>query len=261
MANSVNLDEIIFEERNKSYGAYEIRKTYDRNLITAIATSVTLVLVFVAMPTIAKLMNGIETLIPIVKPKPTVCTLLPPIEPIIPPPVLQATPPPAVKTINYQAPLITEEEVLTAETMPTIDEVQANATGTVNIDGPEVDFTETAQTEIVAAEIAPELPYTIVEQMPSFPGGAQDMLNFLGKHTKYPRIASNMGVEGTVFVGFVVSKEGSINEIAIVKGLSKECDEEAMRVVKLMPNWIAGKQNGKAVAVRFVLPIRFKLAE
>jgi protein TonB len=86
------------------------------------------------------------------------------------------------------------------------------------------------------------------------------MMKFIGKNLKYPSAARRMGIEGQVFVQFVVDAEGKISEVKTIKGISAECDKEAERVIKMMPPWKAGKQNGKPVKVRFVLPIRFKLA-
>ncbi|MES2734601.1 MAG: TonB family protein [Bacteroidota bacterium] len=265
MANNLHLDEIIFEERNKSYGAYEIRKTYDRNLITAISTAVTLVLVFVAIPTIAKYLHGTETLATAIpKPKVTVCPALPPpIDVTLPPPPKVYATPPTAKMVPFMKPEITEEEVLPEEEMPTVADAKANVTGVETIDGSSeiANFDGPIDQPAVMAEVENEKPYLVVEQMPTFKGGVEALMNFLGKHIKYPPMAVRMGIKGTVFVGFVISKEGSIDDVVIVKGISKECDEEAIRVVKSMPHWNAGKQNGKTVAVRFVLPIKFELAE
>jgi protein TonB len=86
------------------------------------------------------------------------------------------------------------------------------------------------------------------------------MYAFIRKNMKYPASARRMGTEGTVFVGFVVDKEGRISNIEVVKGISADCDKEAERVVKMMPPWKPGKQNGRAVKSKFVLPIKFKLA-
>jgi protein TonB len=100
----------------------------------------------------------------------------------------------------------------------------------------------------------------VVEQQAEYPGGLESMAKFLQKNVKYPAAARRMGIEGSVFVSFVVDKEGKISDPQVVKGISAECDKEAIRVVNLMPPWKPGKQNGRAVKSRFVLPIKFKLA-
>ena len=85
------------------------------------------------------------------------------------------------------------------------------------------------------------------------------MNKFIAKNLRYPPSARRMGVDGTVYVSFVVGKDGTINDVKVLRGISADCDKEAVRVVQMMPPWKPGKQNGKAVFVRFNLPIKFKL--
>jgi TonB family protein len=99
--------------------------------------------------------------------------------------------------------------------------------------------------------------FTLVEQHPEFPGGLPALREFLSTNIRYPEVARNAGVQGTTFVQFIVSEDGSISDVSIIKGVSPECDAEAMRVVGLSPKWIPGKQSGQNVKVRFVLPIKF----
>jgi protein TonB len=99
----------------------------------------------------------------------------------------------------------------------------------------------------------------VVEQQAEFEGGLQALGKYLNKNLRYPASARRMGIEGQVFVSFVIDKEGKISDIQVVKGISADCDKEAVRVVSSMPNWKPGKQNGRPVKSRFVLPIRFKL--
>jgi periplasmic protein TonB len=95
--------------------------------------------------------------------------------------------------------------------------------------------------------------------MPSFPGGETEMLKYLGKNIRYPAAAQRAGVEGLVVLSFVVSKTGEISEIQVIKNLGAGTDEEAVRVVKTMPKWTPGKQNGRTVPVRYTLPVRFTI--
>jgi periplasmic protein TonB len=97
---------------------------------------------------------------------------------------------------------------------------------------------------------------TFVSQMPSFPG---EMPKYLANHINYPTPARENGIEGKVVISFVVMPDGSIKQVQLLKGIGFGCDEEALRVVSTMPNWNAGKQNGKAKAVKMVLPIVFQL--
>jgi len=101
--------------------------------------------------------------------------------------------------------------------------------------------------------------YTVVEEMPEFQGGTQALYSYLGSNIKYPETAKKEGISGRVFVQFVVEKDGSINNVKILRGIGGGCDEEATRVVKAMPNWKPGKQDGKQVRVKYNLPIKFAL--
>jgi TonB family protein len=103
--------------------------------------------------------------------------------------------------------------------------------------------------------------FMTVEQMPSFPGGEQAMMKYIGDNLKYPVVAQEGGIQGRVTVRFIISATGKISDIDLIRGISSECDQEAMRVIKAMPNWTPGKQNGKSVPVYFTLPIVFKLAD
>jgi TonB family protein len=103
--------------------------------------------------------------------------------------------------------------------------------------------------------------YNIVEQMPEFPGKEKAMMEFVTHNIHYPEEAKEKGIEGRVFVGFVVEKDGSINEVKVLKGIGHGCDEEAVRVVKSMPKWKPGMQKGKPVRVHYQMPFFFKLSD
>jgi protein TonB len=105
----------------------------------------------------------------------------------------------------------------------------------------------------------PNEPFTIVDEMPEFPGGQQALVAYIGKELKYPEEAVEDGVQGVVFVTFVVENDGKISGVRVLRGLGGACDKEALRVVSGMPNWKPGKQRGKEVRVQYNLPIRFKL--
>ena len=135
-----------------------------------------------------------------------------------------------------------------------VEDIEINA----EIDQAEVveDYTpvEGEEEEVVEAEV-----FTIVEEMPSYPGGDQKMYEYLGKNIKYPQIARESSIQGRVFVNFVVEPDGSVSNVKVLRGIGGGCDEEAVRVVKSMPKWKAGKQRGKAVRVSYTLPVVFKL--
>jgi len=101
--------------------------------------------------------------------------------------------------------------------------------------------------------------FEFVEQMPEFPGGEDAMMAYIQKNLKYPKQAVENNIDGKVVVNFVVNESGDISDVKVMRGIKYGCDEEAMRVVRGMPNWKAGKQNGKAVKVSYSLPITFQL--
>lgn len=106
-----------------------------------------------------------------------------------------------------------------------------------------------------------EVVFTVVEQMPEYPGGKSAMYAYMGKSIKYPEKARKNATEGTVYVTFVVKKDGSVSSVSVLRGIGDGCDEEAVRVIKEMPNWKPGMQRGKAVNVQYNLPIKFTLAK
>ncbi len=128
----------------------------------------------------------------------------------------------------------------------------------------DVEVTEETVVEEIVFEEAPveeevEEVFTIVENQPEFPGGMPAFYKFVGDNMKYPSQARRMGIEGRVFVQFVVDKDGTVTEVKSVKGIGAGCDEEAERVLRMSPKFKPGKQRGRSVKVRMVLPIIFRL--
>ena len=103
--------------------------------------------------------------------------------------------------------------------------------------------------------------YEVVEQMPSFPGGINALMNYLNKNMKYPRAAENAGIQGRVVAQFIVDKDGSITNVKVVKSVHPLLDAEAVRVVESMPKWIPGMNKGEAISVRYTIPLTFKFQE
>jgi periplasmic protein TonB len=101
--------------------------------------------------------------------------------------------------------------------------------------------------------------FTIVEDMPEFPGGEAELFKYLGKSIKYPQMAKEAGIQGVVYVTFIIGPDGTVSNVEVLRGIKGGCDEEAVRVVKSMPKWKPGKQRGKPVTVQYNLPIRFVL--
>lgn len=112
---------------------------------------------------------------------------------------------------------------------------------------------------VTQAPVEEEKVFDMVEQMPQFPGGQTELLKYIANHLKYPTIAAENGVQGRVTCQFVVGKDGKVRDVKVIKTLDPYCDKEAIRVIMSMPNWIPGKQNGAAVAVKYTVPITFRL--
>jgi periplasmic protein TonB len=249
-------DDIVFEGRNQNYGAYVIRKDYSKVLMIALIATLLAIALMVWGPAIAEMLKGEEE-VEKAAPKKLVYTELsapPPIDkPKPPPPQIQL--PKLQKVIKFVPPKVVKEEVV--EEIPTIEEIKQNEVAAVEVEGDAEVVFEEPVVEVVAED--ENKVFLVVEQQPEFEGGYEAMMNFIRKNMRYPASARRMGIDGTVFVSFVVGKDGSINDVKVIRGISADCDKEAVRVVQAMPPWKPGKQNGKPVFVRFNLPIKFKL--
>ena len=113
--------------------------------------------------------------------------------------------------------------------------------------------------EVEEEEVEEQQIFQVVEEMPEFPGGMAECMKFLGKNIKYPTISQENGVQGRVIVQFVVNRDGSIVDAVVARGVDPYLDKEALRVVSMMPKWKPGKQRGKAVRVKYTLPVMFRL--
>ena len=125
-----------------------------------------------------------------------------------------------------------------------------------NNEAVEIKYVEPVVEEEEPAE--PEI-FMVVEEMPEFPGGMGECLKFLAKNIKYPTIAQENGIQGRVIVQFVVNQDGSIVDPVVMRAVDPYLDKEALRVIKMMPKWKPGKQRGKAVRVKYTVPVTFRL--
>ena len=135
-----------------------------------------------------------------------------------------------------------------------VEDIEINA----EVDQQEV-IEEYVPVEVEEEEVQEQEIFQIVEEMPSFPGGEAKLMEYVAKNIKYPQIARETGIQGRVFVGFVVEPDGSVSNVKVLRGIGGGCDEEAMRVIKSLPKWKPGKQRGKAVRVSYQIPVFFKL--
>ena len=269
--NNATLDDIVFANRNKAYGAYALRKEYPRIVTRALIIGAALMGLALVGPTL------INVLTPEKKEEAMVEIDLmkippPPIDPNEPPP---PPPPPVelpkVNTVKFLPPEVKPDEEVPEETPPPAVEelkeaVAAEKTQEGDPNAEEVSAAPEASAGPTKAEVVVEAPapkddeiFTVVEQQPEFQGGTAAMYAWLGKNIKYPAAAQRANISGKVFVSFTVNTDGSITDAQVLKGLGFGTDEEAIRVVKSMPRWKPGKQSGRSVRVKYNLPISFQL--
>ena len=264
--------DLVFEGRNQAYGAYKLRKgTTKRNIIAIIAVIVLLVIGFVIL-TVKNIVDEqrakvaitqVTELTALNQPKKKAEVKQKKVE-VIPEKVVERV----KSSIKFTAPVIKkDEEVKPEDEIKTQDQLNESKTaiGTFDVKGNDDANGEVLKAKEVIAQ--PEPPkheeeskvFDIVEQMPSFPGGPAALMKFLHDNIKYPVVAQENGVQGRVVVAFVVERDGSITDVHIARGVDPSLYKEAVRVVKSMPKWTPGKQNGSAVRVKFNVPVAFRL--
>jgi protein TonB len=261
---TASLDDIVFETRNKSYGAYVLRKIYNKHVTVATIIAIALFVLFLSLPLIANLIGGGEEEVAMVEERIVELTEPPSLEnkpPPPPPPDLPPPPPPVVSTVKFTPPVIKkDEEVREEEEIPDQKELEDVVIAEKTVVGnTNVEVLQEVEAPSAVGEVVEDKIFTFVEQQPSFPGGESELNKFIKKNLKYPPAALRNGLEGLVVVQFVVNREGEISDVQVVKKLGGGTDEEAMRVVKMMPKFAPAKQNGRPVSFRYTLPVRFGL--
>ena len=269
--------EMVFAGKNKEYGAYQLRKgTSGRNIKALLILVIAAALVggFLAWKVIEQkqaeeqqaYMEAME-LANLQKQAKKEEKKKEQVKPKIEP---KKEIPVARETQKFTAPVIKKDELVKEENqvkqMDKLDEKVA--VGTENKEGTKDRLAEAVRSDIaVAAPPPPPAPkpevsnkvFDVVEEMPHFPGGAAALQAFLSSNTKYPVVAQENGVQGRVIVSFVVERDGSITDVRVVRSVDPSLDREASRVVRSMPRWSPGKQNGSAVRVKYTVPVVFRL--
>ena len=264
-----SLNDIVFEGRNKAYGAYVLRRLYQRHVTRAliIATAIFALLVF--FPLIAQYLKDKLPKEPKKNLQENVLMDAPPLDdtkppPPPPPPEAPPPPPPKLSTIKFTPPVVKKDDEVKKEEVPDQEELKDKTVATVtvkgNTDAPDLSELSGAGDKVVE-EVVENKVYTYVEQMPQLPGGGGNgaIVAAIQKATKYPPLALRNQVEGRIFVSFTVNAQGDVSDVKVVKGLGSGLDEETIRAVKTLPKFIPGKQNGRAVSVSFTVPITFKI--
>ena len=269
--------EMVFAGKNKEYGAYQLRKgTSGRNIKALLILVIAAALVggFLAWKVIEQkqaeeqqaYMEAME-LAQLQQQAKKEEKKKEPVKPKIEP---KKEIPVARETQKFTAPVIKKDELVKEENqvkqMDKLDEKVA--VGTENKEGTKSRLAEAVRSDIaVAAPPPPPAPkpevsnkvFDVVEEMPHFPGGPAALQAFLSSNTKYPVVAQENGVQGRVIVSFVVERDGSITDVRVVRSVDPSLDREASRVVRSMPRWSPGKQNGSTVRVKYTVPVVFRL--
>ena len=263
--------DLVFQGRNQAYGAYQLRKgTSKRNIWSLIVVAAAALLLFLVLQLqrMAEANKKVENTQAVELAKLQETKKEAKVEKKE---VVKQEPEKVVEqvksSVKFTAPIIKKDNEVKEEDEIKLDEVQKSdkAVGAFTVEGnDEVGGAVLKAKEEIAA---PEPPkhveetkiFTVVEQMPMFPGGDAALMKYLSSNIQYPTVAAENGVQGRVIVGFVVERDGSITDVNILRGQDPSLDREAMRVVKSMPRWTPGKQNGSAVRVKYQVPVMFRL--
>ncbi len=264
--------DLVFEGRNQAYGAYKLRKgTAKRNVWALIIVGLAAALLYLGLQLqkMAEANKKVENTQAVELAKLNTEKKEAKVEKKE---IIKQEPEKVVEqvksSVKFTAPIIKKDSEVKEEDEIKLDEVQKSdkAVGAFTVEGnDEVGGAVLKAKEDIAA---PEPPkhvdeetkiFTVVEQMPMFPGGDGALMGYLRDNIHYPTVAAENGVQGRVVVGFVVERDGSITDVNILRGVDPSLDREAMRVVKSMPKWTPGKQNGSAVRVKYQVPVSFRL--
>lgn len=267
---SADILDIVFEGRNKDYGAYELRKTYNKRLITALVATLSICLIFFIGNIIAGNVNKqAKEKLDIKDVELEAVKEEKKNEPPPPPPPPKMPEPPKVEIAKFTPPKIVEDkEVKEDEKPPEVEKIEEAKIGTINQEGtkdegivaPPVEAKGTG--EVVAPKVDTEdydKVFTKVENPAEFPGGADAWRRYLERNLQYPDAAQENGTQGVVRVQFVVDREGNISEVQSLNDPGDGLAEEAVRIIKKGPKWKPAEQNGRKVIYRHIQAITFRL--
>ena len=264
--------EMVFEGRNKEYGAYRLRKNAGkRNLYSLITIFIAALAIwggislvkFVESRTKSVAQTSVAELSALNQPKKKAeVKQQQKVKLEQPEKVVERV----KSSVKFTAPVIKkDDQVKPEDELKTQEELMNTKTaiGALDVKGNDDANGEVLKLKEAVAQPEPkpevEKVFDVVEQMPSFPGGPSALMEWLSNNVKYPVVAQENGVQGRVVVSFVVERDGSITDVKVVRGVDPSLDKEASRVVKAMPRWIPGKQNGSAVRVKYNVPVAFRL--
>ena len=264
--------DLVFEGKNQAYGAYQLRKeTGKRNLKALVTMLVGIAAIFLAVFSVTTIQNAMKQevtaeadieLSKLAQKKEAKVERKEPVKIEVEQKVVEKV----KSSVKFTAPEIKkDDEVKPEDEIKSQDDLAKTNTaiGTFDVKG-----NDEAEGEVLKAKevIADEKPkeeetkvFDVVEQMPEFPGGAAALMQWLNDHIKYPAIAEENGIQGRVVCQFTVERDGSVSNVRVMRSVDPSLDKEAIRVLKQMPKWNPGKQNGAAVRVNYTVPVQFRL--
>ncbi|MEX2234133.1 MAG: energy transducer TonB [Cyclobacteriaceae bacterium] len=247
-------DDVVFENRNKSYGVYLLRRAYEKRLLMGEGITVALVALLFLLQNIYSGKEIIHEAFP-----PLVGEDIR----VLPPPIIKRVPP--QHTIRQpkanpqtRAVLVTRDEVIEDEEVEAITDFISSGDDLGSGDVAPIAGSGTIPLLEPTPIVEPGV-LDFAEVQPQYEGGLKAMMKFIQKKIRYPRVPRQLGIDGTVFVRFVVKGDGSITDVQVLKGVHPDYDKEAIRVISMLPSWNGGSHNGRPVSVRMVLPIKFNL--
>ena len=268
--------ELVFEGRNKAYGAYDLRaKSGRRHLYAIIDIIIGIIVIGIAIGLFLAAQEAIKNSFAVEEDLVTELSELKKeevkkeekkveipqeqkqeIQKVAVKASIAFTVPEIVDQVDESKKLKNQDELNRSNISIASQDYEGDSKDGINIDDLRDNQTQGGTSAPVEEEAK---VYNVVEQMPSFPGGEAALLKYVNTHIKYPAIAQEQEISGVVVLRFVVKEDGSVGEVIVQKSLEKHCDEEAKRVVKSLPRFIPGKQQGKAVRVWYTLPVRYVL--
>jgi protein TonB len=252
--------DVVFLGRNKSYGAYELRKDNSKTTTRALWIGSILFILLVSSPLIIKFIGGFVPAPEKEKMTEVVLAEPPPLDKTQPPPPPPEPPKPKVDQVKFPPPVVVPANEVKDEEPPTIEKLKVADPGQKNIEG-DINAEVTidvpvgnAPKEVVITEDNTPISSEVVQVQPAFPGGQEAWLKFMQGYN-YPAMARENNVSGKVYVRFVVEKDGSLTDISVVRDLGFGTGEEAVRLLKTSKRWKPGIQNGRPVRVTYTQPI------
>lgn len=251
--NAPAFDDIVFKVRNKEYGAYSLRKKYNRTVLVALLVGIIILSTAIITPYINAKAIGNRNAKAELQVEIKLENLDAP-ENVAPPPPPPPPPADVIQQAKYVPPVVVDS-IKPEETSQLMTADEAN----VEVKNEEVvEVVAEVKEEVQEAE-PEEVPFVVVEEMPMYPGGDVELLKYIGEHTNYPEVAKENNIQGRVIVRFCVTAKGGVSQVSILKGVDPELDAEAIRVVNTLPAFKPGKQGGKPVPVWYMVPITFTL--